>query len=104
MKIISYIKKIIKVLLIIILWLILLYILYSFLFLQISQSEATDIAHKVIQEKYSTACGGGFEKNLQLTINHPDAKYSFYSDNWQCNIFVDVSRFGSYHYWFMPDN
>ena len=63
---------------------------------RISEIDARNIALDVIKKKYSTICGGNFEKHLKLKIDGYNAKYEFYSDNGTCNIFVDMNEFGSY--------
>ncbi len=61
---------------------------------RISEIDARNIALDVIKTKYSTICGGNFEKHLTLKIDGYNAKYEFYSDNGTCNIFIDINQFG----------
>lgn len=70
------------------------YWLIGYLFFRISESDAWKIAHQILQKKYTTVCGWGFEKNLNLTINHPDAKYSFDSRNDKCDIYINIDEYG----------
>lgn len=63
---------------------------------RISEIDARNIVLNVIKTKYSTICGGNFEKHLTLKVDGHNAKYEFYSDNGTCNIFVDVNEFGGY--------
>ena len=87
------IKKFLLVLLTLLIIIPFLWSIYAYLYLRISESDARDIATKIVHEKYSTICGGNFEKNLILTINHPDAKFSFSSNNGKCSIFIDVGEY-----------
>ena len=78
--------------------------LYACIFFRINEFEAQNIAIQVIRDKYSKLCWGGFEKYLWMEPHGYDARYEFYSDNWRCNIYINISSYWAYDTGIMPDN